>query len=85
MTTRGNLLAVGCSLRYLTGGGAGWIAIGCAAAAVSIWTIDVAFPALPFVPLLLFWRGGTEAWVRWRDWRRKRAGAARKAAQARAG
>jgi len=28
---------------------------------------------------------GTEAWVRWRDWRRKRAGAARKAAQARAG
>jgi hypothetical protein len=58
------LLAVGCSLRYLTGGGAGWIAMACAAAAVSIWTIDVAIPALPFVPLLLFWRGGTEAWRR---------------------
>src|SRR5229473_2044158 len=55
------LLAVGCSLRYLTGGGAGWIAVACAATAVSIWTIDVAIPALPFVPLLLFWRGGTEA------------------------
>jgi hypothetical protein len=58
------LLAVGCSLRYVTGGGAGWIAIACAAAAVSIWTIDVAFPALPFIPLILFWRGGTEAWRR---------------------
>jgi hypothetical protein len=58
------LLAVGCSLRYVSGGGAGWIAIACAAAAVSVWTIDVAIPALPFVPLLLFWRGGTEAWRR---------------------
>jgi membrane-associated phospholipid phosphatase len=28
---------------------------------------------------------GTEAWVRWRDWRRKRAAAARKAAKTRAG
>jgi undecaprenyl-diphosphatase len=28
---------------------------------------------------------GTEAWVRWRDWRRKRAAAARKAAETRAG
>lgn len=55
------LLAVGCSLRYLAGGSAGWIAIACAGTAVSIWTIDVAIPALPFVPLLLFWRGGTEA------------------------
>jgi undecaprenyl-diphosphatase len=27
---------------------------------------------------------GTEAWVRWRDWRRRRASAARKAAEARA-
>jgi hypothetical protein len=74
------LLAVGCCLRYLArishtlsaadadcgraGGSAGWIAIACAAAAVSIWTIDVAIPALPFVPLLLFWRGGTAAWRR---------------------
>jgi hypothetical protein len=58
------LLAVGCSLRYLTGGSAGWIAIACITTAVSIWTVDVAIPALPFVPLLLFWRGGTEAWRR---------------------
>jgi hypothetical protein len=58
------LLAVGCSLRYLAGGSAGWIALACATTAVSIWTIDVAIPALPFIPLLLFWRGGTAAWRR---------------------
>lgn len=58
------LLAAGCSLRYVTGGSAAWIGIACAAVAVSIWTIDVAIPALPFVPLLLFSRGGTEAWRR---------------------
>jgi hypothetical protein len=58
------LLAVGCSLRYLAGGSAGWIALACAATAASIWTIDVAIPALPFVPFLLFWRGGTAAWRR---------------------
>jgi len=58
------LLAIGCSLRYMQGGGAGWIVLTCAAASVSIWTIDVAIPALPFVPLILFWCGGTEAWRR---------------------
>jgi hypothetical protein len=58
------LLAVGCCLRYVTGGRAGWIALACAAIAVSIWTIDVAIPALPFVPLLLLWRGGLQAWRR---------------------
>ncbi|MGA8809571.1 MAG: hypothetical protein WB973_17000 [Thermoanaerobaculia bacterium] len=58
------LLAVGCSLRYMLGGRIGWIALACAATSVSIWTIDVAIPALPFVPLILFWRGGTEAWRR---------------------
>ncbi len=58
------LLAVGCSLRYLAGGGAGWIAIACAASAVSIWTIDVAIPALPFVPFAPVLRGGTAAWRR---------------------
>jgi hypothetical protein len=52
------------SFGLLDVGGAGWIAIACAATAVSIWTIDVAIPALPFVPLLLFWRGGTAAWRR---------------------
>jgi hypothetical protein len=58
------LLAVACSLRYLAGGSTGWIALACATTAVSIWTLDVAIPALPFVPLLLFWRGGTAAWRR---------------------
>lgn len=58
------LLAVGCSLRYLTGGRAGWIALACAATAVSIWTLDIAIPALPFVPLLLLWRNGLQAWRR---------------------
>lgn len=58
------LLAVGCSLRYLVGGRAGWIALACAAVAVSIWTLDIAIPALPFVPLLLLWRSGLQAWRR---------------------
>ncbi len=58
------LLAVGCSLRYLAGGRAGWIALACAAIGISIWTLDVAIPALPFVPLLLVWRSGTQAWRR---------------------
>jgi hypothetical protein len=52
------LLAAGCSLRYVTGGRAGWIVLACAAAAASIWTVDVGIPALPFLPLLLLWRGG---------------------------
>ncbi len=58
------LLAVGCSLRYLTGRHAGWIALACAAITVSIWTLDIAIPALPLMPLLLLWRGGREAWQR---------------------
>ena len=58
------LLAVGCCLRYLVGGRAGWIALACAAIAVSIWTLDISIPALPFVPLLLLWRSGIQAWRR---------------------
>jgi hypothetical protein len=58
------LLTIGCSLRYTLRGSVGWIALACAAASVSIWTIDVAIPALPFVPLILFCRGGTAAWRR---------------------
>jgi hypothetical protein len=58
------LLAVGCSLRYLAGGRAGWIAFACAAGAASIWMLDIAIPALPFVPLLLLWRSGFQAWRR---------------------
>jgi hypothetical protein len=58
------LLTIGCGLRYMLRGGVGWIALACVAASVSIWTIDVAIPALPFVPLILFWCGGTAAWRR---------------------
>ncbi|HEV7671629.1 MAG TPA: hypothetical protein VGS22_24170 [Thermoanaerobaculia bacterium] len=58
------LLAIGCGLRYLESGRLGWLALSCAAAAISIWTVDVAFPAVPFVPLLLLWRGGPRAWRR---------------------
>ena len=58
------LLALGCCLRYLIGGRLGWIALACAAIAVSIWTLDIAIPALPFVPLLLLWRSGIQAWRR---------------------
>lgn len=58
------LLSVGCSLRYVTGGRAGWIALACAAIAISIWTLDIAIPALPFVPLLLLWRNGLHTWRR---------------------
>ncbi|HXU33034.1 MAG TPA: hypothetical protein VN851_20905 [Thermoanaerobaculia bacterium] len=58
------LLAIACGLRYLEGGKAGWLALSCAALAISVWTLDVAFPALPFVALLLLWRGGRAAWRR---------------------
>lgn len=58
------LLALGCCLRFLTGGRAGWIVLACIAIAASIWTLDIAIPALPFVPLLLLWRSGVQAWRR---------------------
>jgi hypothetical protein len=58
------LLAIGCGLRYLEGGRLGWLALSCAAVAISIWTLDLAFPAVPFVPLLLLWRAGLRAWRR---------------------
>jgi hypothetical protein len=55
------LLALGCSLRYLDSGNVAWVAAACLTATASVWTIDVGIPALPFVPLLLFWRGGRAA------------------------
>ena len=58
------LLSAGCCLRFVAGGRAGWIVLACTAIAVSIWTLDIAIPALPFVPLLLVWRGGIRAWRR---------------------
>jgi len=48
----------------------------------TIMTISLGAGAIgQFVGVCL---SGTEAWVRWRDWRRKRAAAARKAAETRA-
>lgn len=58
------LLSVGASLRYVTGGGAAWVVMASLSLTASLWTIDVAIPALPFIPLLLFWRGGRAAWRR---------------------
>jgi len=52
------LLAVGSGLRFLQGGGAGWLAAAAAALAASLWTIDVAVPALVFLPLLVAWQAG---------------------------
>jgi hypothetical protein len=58
------LLAIGSSLRFVTGGNVAWIFMASISLAASLWTIDVAIPALPFIPLLLFWRGGRTAWRR---------------------
>jgi hypothetical protein len=58
------LLAVGSCLRYAVGGSGWWLGMACVSAAASIWTVDVAFTALPFVPLLLVWRAGLAAWRR---------------------
>ncbi len=52
------LLAIACALRFLEGGRPGGLVLSCSALAFSLWTLEVAFPALPFVGLLLLWRGG---------------------------
>ncbi len=52
------LLALGSGLRFLQGGGAGWLVAAAAALAASLWTIDVAVPALVFLPLLVAWQAG---------------------------
>ncbi len=52
------LLALGSGLRFLQGGGAGWLLAAAAALGASLWTIDVAIPALVFLPLLVAWRAG---------------------------
>jgi hypothetical protein len=52
------LLAVGSGLRFLQGGGAGWLLAAAAALAASLWTIDVAVPAVVFLPLLVAWQAG---------------------------
>jgi hypothetical protein len=52
------LLAIGSGLRFLQGGGAGWLPAAAAALAASLWTIDVAVTALLFLPLLVAWQAG---------------------------
>jgi hypothetical protein len=52
------LLAVGCGLRFLQRGGAGWLLGAAAALGASLWTIDIGIPALVFLPLLLAWQAG---------------------------
>ena len=52
------LLAVGCGLRFLQRGGAGWLLAAAAALGASLWTIDAGITALPFLPLLVAWQAG---------------------------
>jgi hypothetical protein len=52
------LLAVGCGLRFVQGGGAGWLLASAASLAASLWTIDVGVPAVVFMPLLVAWQAG---------------------------
>jgi len=48
------LLALGSGLRYASRGGALWLATSVISLTISVWTVDVAFIVMPFVPLLLF-------------------------------
>src|SRR6202035_3643535 len=45
------LLAIGSGLRFLQGGGAGWLAAAAAAPAASLWAVDAALPGPVFPPL----------------------------------
>jgi hypothetical protein len=47
------LLAIGSGLRFAACGGIPWLAASVAFLTISVWTVDVAFTAMPFVPLLL--------------------------------
>jgi hypothetical protein len=58
------LLAIAWGMRYLDEGQVRWLVPSCAVIAFSIWTLDLAIPALPFVPLLFFWRSGLKSWRR---------------------
>jgi hypothetical protein len=48
------LLAIGSGLRYASRGGVLWLAASVISLEISVWTVDVAFILMPFVPLLLF-------------------------------
>jgi hypothetical protein len=52
------LLAVGCGLRFVARGGAGWLLAAAGALGASLWTSEVAVPALPLLPLLVAWQAG---------------------------
>jgi hypothetical protein len=52
------LLAAGSGLRFLQGGGAGWLPAAAAALGASLWTLDVGIPMLAFLPLLVAWQAG---------------------------
>jgi hypothetical protein len=47
------LLAIGSGLRFASRGGVAWLISSASLLAISVWTVDVAFTAIPFVPLLL--------------------------------
>jgi hypothetical protein len=47
------LLAIGSGLRFASRGGVGWLIASAVLLTVSVWTIDLAFTAIPFVPFLL--------------------------------
>src|SRR5260221_7679887 len=47
------LLAIGSGLRYASRGGAFWLMASVISLEISVWTVDVAFILMPFVPLLL--------------------------------
>jgi hypothetical protein len=52
------LVSLGSGLRFLRCGGVGWLAAAAAALAVSLLTLEVCMPALPFLPLLVVWVAG---------------------------
>lgn len=64
------LLAIGAGLRFRAFGGAGWLVLAVASLTISVWTVDVAFVAMPFLPLLLLPRGESRrrAWFVLAGW-----------------
>ncbi len=52
------LVSLGSGLRFLRCGGAAWLAAAVTALAVSLLTLEVCMPALPFLPLLVAWLAG---------------------------
>ncbi|MBV9496387.1 MAG: hypothetical protein JOZ54_19215 [Acidobacteria bacterium] len=48
------LVATGCGLRFRSSGGWPWLVLAVSSLTFSVWTVDLAFVAMPFLPLLLF-------------------------------